>query len=89
MKNKSKITVMGWMNRRLTDPLNYYSINENRDKHIAVIINDNIDGRLHFCCIYIPPLGDNTEADFYLYSDPTNERVLPDSIKTSFVIYVT
>ena len=87
MENKSKIMMIAWMNGRQTDPVNYEAINDNRDKHIGIIINDNVKGRLHFCCIYIPPidLTSNNEEDYFYYSDPMNTRVLPQSIKKKFL----
>ena len=87
MENKSKIMMIAWMNGRQTDPVNYEAINDNRDKHIGIIINDNVKGRLHFCCIYIPPIDStsNDEEDYFYYSDPMNTRVLPQSIKKSFL----
>ena len=59
--------MIAWMNGRQTDPVNYEAINDNRDKHIGIIINDNVKGRLHFCCIYIPPIDStsNDEEDYF------------------------
>lgn len=84
LAHKCVIMVIGWKNRKLTIPLNYQSINDNRDKPIAIIVNDDIQGVLHFCCIYIPPFDPNKEEDLFWYSDPLKRRRLPKSIIDDF-----
>ena len=84
LQDRCGIMVLGWKNRKLTIPLNYNSINENTDKAIAIIINDNIRGVMHFCCIYIPPFDPNKQEDIFWYSDPLKSRRLPDSIIKDF-----
>ena len=84
LAHKCVIMVISWKKQRLTIPLNYQSINDNRDKSIAIIINDDIRGVLHFCCIYIPPFDPNTKEDIFWYSDPLKRRRLPKSIIDDF-----